>query len=52
MKLKSINPHDQSIVGEIKIATKRDVEKAVTRAKKTKVSNPFGRATKLIKHIY
>ncbi|OQX50825.1 hypothetical protein B5M47_02910 [candidate division CPR3 bacterium 4484_211] len=34
MKLKSINPHDQSVVGEVKVATKKDVEKAVAKAKK------------------
>ena len=34
MKLKLINPHDQSVVGELKISTKQDVKKAVTKAKK------------------
>ncbi len=34
MKLKSINPHDQSVVGELKISTQQDVKRAVKKAKK------------------
>jgi len=34
MKLKSINPHDQSVVGEVRISRKQEVEKAVTKARK------------------
>ena len=33
MKLQSINPHDQSVVGELPISTKQDVEQAVALAK-------------------
>lgn len=33
MKLKSINPHDQSVVGELEIATKDQIQQAVTKAK-------------------
>lgn len=33
MILKSINPHDQSIVGELKVSTKQDVKRAVKKAK-------------------
>ena len=33
MKLKSINPHDQLIVGELKISTQLEIKKAVKRAK-------------------
>ncbi len=35
MKLKSINPHDQSVVGEVEVATKKDVGRAVAKAKRT-----------------
>lgn len=34
MKLKSINPADQSVVGEVKVATNQDIEKAVKKAKR------------------
>lgn len=34
MKLQSINPHDQSVVGEVEVSTKSDVENAVKKAKK------------------
>ena len=34
MKLKVINPHNQSLVGELKISTRQDVKKAVAKAKK------------------
>lgn len=34
MKLKSINPHDQSVVSEVKISRKQEFEKAVTKARK------------------
>lgn len=34
MKLKLINPHDQSVVDELKVSTQQDVKKAVARAKK------------------
>lgn len=34
MRMKSINPADQSVIGEVKVATKQDVEKAVAKAKK------------------
>lgn len=34
MVLKSINPHDQSIVGETKISTKSETENVITLAKK------------------
>ena len=34
MKLKSINPTDQSVVGEIKTSSKQDVKKAVAKAEK------------------
>ncbi len=34
MILKSINPHDQSVVGTLKISTAKDVEDAVTKARK------------------
>jgi betaine-aldehyde dehydrogenase len=34
MKLKSINPHDQSVVGEVEVATKADVKAAVKKARK------------------
>ncbi len=33
MKLQTINPHDQSIVGELEISTSEDVSDAVSRAK-------------------
>ena len=33
MKLKSINPHDQSIVGELKISTQQEIKRAVKKAK-------------------
>lgn len=35
MKLKSINPADQSVVGEVEISTKKDIEKSVAKAKRT-----------------
>ncbi len=35
MKLKSINPHDQSVVGMTNISTKKEVVKAVETARKT-----------------
>lgn len=34
MKLKSINPADQSVVGEVKISTKKDIQRAVVKAQK------------------
>lgn len=34
MKLQSINPHDQSVIGEVEISTKNAVEAAVARARK------------------
>ena len=34
MKLKSINPHDQSVVGELNVSTKADVLKAVAAARR------------------
>lgn len=34
MKLKSINPADQSVVGEVKAATKQNIEQAVKAARK------------------
>lgn len=34
MKLKSINPTDQSVVGEVRAATKEDVNNAVAKARK------------------
>lgn len=34
MKLKSISPHDQSVVGELQVSTQLDINKAVTKAKK------------------
>jgi len=34
MKLKLINPHDQSVVDELTVSTQQDVKKTVTRAKK------------------
>ena len=34
MKLQSINPHDQSIVGEVEVSTKSDIEQAVIKARK------------------
>lgn len=34
MKLQSINPHDQSVVGEIDISSKKDVDSAVSSARK------------------
>ena len=34
MTLKSLNPHDQSIVGELDISTKAQVRQAVVNAKK------------------
>ena len=33
MKLQSINPYDQSVVGELEVSTRQDVKKAVRRAK-------------------
>jgi len=33
MKLQSINPHDQSIVGDLDVSTPKDIESAVLRAK-------------------
>lgn len=33
MRMKSINPADQSVVGEVKVATKQDIGKAVGKAK-------------------
>lgn len=33
MKLKSINPHDQSIVGELEVSSKQEVETVVRKAK-------------------
>ncbi|MBI3273709.1 MAG: aldehyde dehydrogenase family protein, partial [Candidatus Colwellbacteria bacterium] len=33
MKLQSINPHDQSVVGEVEISTAEDVVLAVSRAR-------------------
>ena len=33
MKLKSINPHDQSVVGEIEISSRQEVKEAVKKAK-------------------
>lgn len=33
MKLKSINPHDQSVVGELKISTQQDIKKTIKVAK-------------------
>lgn len=33
MKLQSINPHDQSVVGELEISTKADVKAAVEKAR-------------------
>jgi len=33
MKLRSVNPHDQSIVGELEISTTSDISKAVEHAK-------------------
>lgn len=33
MNIKSINPHDQSAVGELKVSTKLDVKRAVLKAK-------------------
>lgn len=35
MKLTSINPHDQSVVGELEVSSKKDILKAVERAKET-----------------
>lgn len=32
MKLKSVNPHDQSVVGELEISTSNDVAEAVSKA--------------------
>jgi len=34
MKLKSINSVDQSVVGEVEISTKKDIQRAVSKAKK------------------
>src|SRR5690348_9144729 len=34
MKLQSITPHDQSILGELEISTTEDVARAVSKAKK------------------
>ena len=33
MKLQSINPHDQSVVGELEVSTRQDVKRVVRRAK-------------------
>lgn len=33
MVLKSINPHDQTVVGELKVSTKQDVKRAILKAK-------------------
>lgn len=38
MKIKSINPHDQSLVGELEASSKEDVNRAVTKAKKAFLS--------------
>jgi len=34
MKLKSINPHNQSAVGELKVSTQQDIKEVVAKAKK------------------
>lgn len=33
MKLKSINPHDQSVAGELNVSTQQDIKKTVKKAK-------------------
>lgn len=33
MKIKSINPHDQSVVGELEVSTQQEVKEAVKKAK-------------------
>lgn len=38
MKIKSINPHDQSIVGELRVSTQQNIKKTVKKAKEALVS--------------
>ena len=51
MKLQSINPHDQSVVGELEISTQQDVTAAISKAKKAFESWRFTPIKKRIKYI-
>ena len=51
MKLTSINPHDQSVVGELEISTPEDVKNAVRKAKNAFKSWRFVAVEKRVKFI-
>src|SRR3989344_669008 len=51
MKLKSVNPHNQSIVGELEISTKPKIEKTVYKAKKAFEKWRFVAVEKRVRYI-
>jgi len=51
MKLKSVNPHNQSIVGELEISTKPEIEKTVYKAKKAFEKWRFVAVEKRVQYI-
>lgn len=51
MKLKSINPHDQSTVGELDISTQQDIKKTVEKAKEAFGGWKMVSVEKRISHI-
>ena len=51
MKLQSINPHDQSVVGKLEISTKQDVDRAISKAKKAFETWRFTPIKKRIEYI-